>query len=137
MGLEAVVLAGLVADLGPRRGWQRQAVGIPEPASTVVDRLTLVVDQAADVVDGSAVARPNRIPPSVHTRQPERVDARAGGEGMAAEVVRIGLAGLHRLGDDAADRSREQPGADPRQEAASRRVASQRVERLPDSIPPG
>src|SRR5215208_7192674 len=134
MGLEAIVPRRLGTDLGPGRGRQRQPVGIPEPAAIVVDRLALVVDQATDVVDRSAVVRPDWIPAGVHPRQPERMDAGAGGEGMAAEVKGVGLARLDGFGDDAADRPSEQAATDPRQEAAAGGVAGQRVKRLPDSI---
>ena len=71
----------------------------------------------------------------VDPRQAERVDAGPGGEGVAAEVEGVGLARLHGLGDDARRPRREQPGADPGQEAAARGVARERVERLADPVP--
>src|SRR6478672_2664787 len=99
-----------------------------------MDRAPRGVDQAADVVDRLAVAGADRKATRIHAWQPERVDAGAGGEGVAAEVERIRLPRLHRLGDDPPNRRREQTRANPRQEAAARAIARQGVERLADPI---
>src|SRR3954447_16947669 len=91
VGLEAVDLAGLVADLRPGRRGQRVAVGVLERMAVVVHRLATAVHEAADVVDGPGVRRANRVAVRVDSREPERVDTRARRESVAAEVVGVGL----------------------------------------------
>ena len=87
------------ADRRARRGGQRDALGVGEALAVLVDRLALEVDEPAEVVDAVAVLGAQRPALGVDPRQPGRVRAGVGRVDVAAEVVRLGLAGRDERAD--------------------------------------
>src|SRR4029079_2110563 len=81
--------------------------------------------------------RPGGIPTGMEPWKAERMNAGTRGEGVAAEVVGVGVPRLDRLRDDAARGRRQEAGADPSQKATARALPGERVERLSDSVPLG
>ena len=81
------------ADGRARRGGQGTAVEVGQHEAVLVDRAPERVDQPPEVVDLAAVARAQRQAAAVDPGQPGRVRAAVGREDVAAEVIRVGLAG--------------------------------------------
>ena len=92
--VEAEAVGDGVAYARAAGGRQRAAVGVGERAAVLVDGAAVGVDQAAEVVERVAVLRPQREALAVDPRQAGRVRARIGRVEVAAEVERLGVAGL-------------------------------------------
>ena len=93
-----------------------------------------VVHRPPDVVDRLPVAGAQRKAARVDPRQPGRMRAGAGREGVPAEVERLGVAGLDQRADRARRGQRHERPADPRQEAAPRGVARERSRRRREPV---
>ena len=88
-----------MAHARARRRRERAAVGVEQRPAVVVHRRAVRVHVAAQVIHRPPVRGLQREARRVDPRQPGRVRARVGRVDVAAEVERLGLAGLHHRAD--------------------------------------
>ena len=106
--------------------WAATPSAAPRPPASgsaragLVERVALAIDRPAEVVHPVPVGGPQREAPAVDPRQPGRVRARVRRVDVAAEVVRLGLAGPDERPDGRAPRDRRRAPPPRREEAPPR-----------------
>jgi hypothetical protein len=101
------------------------ALGVGQQATAPVHRPAERVDGPAEVVDGLAVLRSQRVSARIHSRQARRMRARVGGEDVAAEVEGAGFAGPDDGRQRAAACGGKEHAADTAEETPPRRPLSE------------